>query len=256
MISLIEAALCFSEKNRPGTDCATSSNDSMEAEMRLWLVCLAVAWLLLAGGVHAQSGSVAQTFIYVSDFDLEAENVHEDKGVLPHPLGGAGPIARLRSSIRQEEDPQVKAGEIVDLMSDSVVNDLKKLGYPSRRLRPGEPLPEEGVLLRGLFANVDEGNRLRRAAIGFGAGHTDLQVIVSAATLGKDGVQPFYDVNTGAQKGKLPGALITLNPYVGAAKFVLSGRDMKKGIKQTASKIASEIDKQLKDAAKGNPTRE
>jgi methyl coenzyme M reductase beta subunit len=41
---------------------------------------------------------------------------------------------------------------------------------------------------------------------------------------------------------------------VGAAKFVLSGRDVKKGITETASNIASTIDKQIQASA--NPDRD
>jgi len=44
-----------------------------------------------------------------------------------------------------------------------------------------------------------------------------------------------------AKSSKMPGAMITLNPYIGAAKFVLSSRDMEKVIKQTAAKIAADI---------------
>jgi hypothetical protein len=32
-----------------------------------------------------------------------------------------------------------------------------------------------------------------------------------------------------------------MNPYVAAAKFVLSGRDLNKNVTQTASKIAADI---------------
>lgn len=205
---------------------------------------------MITGQAAAQPTSKGP-FIYVADFELEVENVHEPSGILPHPPGRSGPIGRLRPSASSEDDTGAEAREIVDLMSDSVVSDLKNLGYGSRRLAPGEPLPQNGMLVRGLFANVDEGNRLRRAVIGFGAGRTDLQVIVSVSALGPGGAEPFYNVRSGTQRGKMPGAAITLNPYVAAAKFALAGKDTKKGITKTASKIASAVDKEIQTTATG-----
>jgi hypothetical protein len=61
-------------------------------------------------------------------------------------------------------------------------------------------------------------------------------VVVSANVIRNGALEPFYEVKEDAQRGKMPGAIITLNPYVGAAKFVLSGRDVKKGITETASR--------------------
>ena len=53
-----------------------------------------------------------------------------------------------------------------------------------------------GCLARGIFTEVEEGNRLRRAVIGFGQGKTDLQVFVSLDDL-KCGVpKPFYEFDT------------------------------------------------------------
>lgn len=198
---------------------------------------------------HVSADSLPKgPFIYVADFDLEVENIHERDRILPRSLGHSGFLGKLRSSGNSQNDSEATGREIVNLMADSIVSDLRNLCYGSRRLAPGEPLPENGMLVRGLFANVDEGNRLRRAVIGFGAGHTDLQVIVSVSTLDKGTAEPFYNVNIGAQRGKMPGAVITLNPYVAAAKFALAGRDMKKGITKTASKIASAVAKQIQSA--------
>jgi hypothetical protein len=69
---------------------------------------------------------------------------------------------------------------------------------------------------------VQEGNQLRRAGIGFGAGHTELQVVVDIDDLAAGAPKPMYTVETKADSGKLPGAVITLNPYVAAARFVIA----------------------------------
>jgi hypothetical protein len=95
--------------------------------------------------------------------------------------------------------------------------------------------------VRGVFTEVNEGNRLRRAAIGFGTGETRLQVIVAADNLADGGPRPLYELDTAAGSTPLPGAVITLNPYVAAARFVLAGRDVEQNVKQTAGTIAAEV---------------
>jgi len=184
--------------------------------------------------------------IYVSDFDLEAQDVQTDSGPLA-PLrqqrGHTGGI--LPKPHATQKDPEARSRELVDLMATSLVNDLVKLGFDARRLGRSEPMPGDGLLVRGVFTHVDEGNRLRRAAIGFGAGETELQVIVTVDDLVQGAPKPFYQLDAIAEIRKLPGAVITLNPYIAAAKFVLSTKDPEKGVKDTASKIAAEIARRL-----------
>ena len=52
---------------------------------------------------------------------------------------------------------------------------------------------------------------------------------------------PLYTAQTDATSNKMPGAVVTLNPYVAAAKFVLAGRDLDRSTQQTAEKIAGLI---------------
>jgi hypothetical protein len=52
---------------------------------------------------------------------------------------------------------------------------------------------------------------------------------------------PLYRAQFDATSNKLPGAVITLNPYVAAAKFVLAGHDLDRSTHATAEKIAELI---------------
>jgi len=45
--------------------------------------------------------------------------------------------------------------------------------------------------VRGVFTEVNKGNQLRRAAIGFGAGETNVQVIVAGDNLAGGAPRPF-----------------------------------------------------------------
>lgn len=135
------------------------------------------------------------------------------------------------------------ANFLVDEMRTSLVKDLAKAGVNARRLPPGAPLPTSGWLVRGVFTDVNQGNQLRRAVIGFGMGKTDLQVVVDINDLAQGTPKRFYELNTTADSGKAPGAgpTIVLGPAGLAARFVIAGKDLDRNVKQTASQIAEEV---------------
>lgn len=210
-------------------------------------VALPVAVVVLAGfiacgsadatGSSAMAAPVAAAAkVYVADFDLDANSIQQSgpgstlNRVRPGIIG-SGPLAVGRT-------PQEQARDLVDVMSSSIVDDLRQRGIAAERLAPSAPLPSLGWLVRGAFLQVDAGNRLRRATIGFGSGSTDIQVIASVDELSAGPPQPLYTIDAGAQSGKLPGAVVTLNPYVAAARFVMAGHDLDRNAKATAEKIA------------------
>ena len=51
-----------------------------------------------------------------------------------------------------------------------------------------------------------------------------------------------------ADSGNSPGAASTLNPYVAAARFVLSGSDLDRNVKQTAVQIAERVIQRLRES--------
>lgn len=181
--------------------------------------------------------------VYVNDFDLDAADMQSDQRLLPGPGIVERPLQRLRG---EPSDPVAYAQKLVDLMSTTLVNDLTKAGVPAQRLAAGEPSPTEGWIIRGVFTDVEEGNRLKRAIIGFGAGETKMQLNVAVSGLASNTAQPFYSFDTTKGSGKMPGAVVTLNPYVAAAKFVMSRNGLEKDTKKTAAKIADQISKQVK----------
>jgi hypothetical protein len=181
--------------------------------------------------------------IYVTDFDLEVQDVQSGPGIL-HPRGSRANI--LPKPRAAQKDPATQARELVDLMSASLVKEFTKLGFDTQRLHTADAHPTQGLLIRGVFTQVDEGNRLRRAVIGFGAGGTDLQVAITADDLAQGLPKPFYELDTSAESRKMPGAIITMNPYVAAGKFLISGKDLNKNVKATASKIATAIAERIR----------
>jgi hypothetical protein len=183
--------------------------------------------------------------VYVSDFDLDAANVQTDKG---------GVVAQRRPGIlerpqkKEQQDPQAQAKKIVDTLSTSIVSDLQKAGYKAQRLAATDPKPATGAWVHGVFTQVDEGSRLQRAVIGFGAGNVNMQLYVTLSNLANPGQPLYQSAESGASANK-PGAVITMNPYVAAAKFVMEKNAPEKAVKKTAAEISKQIEQHLQEHA-------
>jgi hypothetical protein len=175
------------------------------------------------------------TLIYVSDFELDAENFQADEG---------RPKIIQRPGILHK-DPASEAKKLVHDMANDIVNDLKKAGYKAQRLNASDPRPSTGVWVHGVFTELDEGNRMRRAVIGFGAGASKMDLYVAVNDLAHPD-QPLYNASESGDSGKKVGAAITMNPYVAAAKFVMEKNAPEKTIKKTAGDISQDLTTHLK----------
>ncbi|TDY20412.1 uncharacterized protein DUF4410 [Paraburkholderia sp. BL6665CI2N2] len=215
--------------------------------------CLSAAAIVNAAAADSAPFATPAPVVYVADFDLDVANVTPDsgpgqrvrrlRGLLP---SGPGPMG-------EDKNPQDHAKHIVDEMAEALTDALKKAGVDARRSAPGQPLPASGWQVRGVFLSVDDGNRLRRAMVGFGAGQNDIQVAVSCDSLGTPDLPPLYQAVDEADSKGMPGAAIKLNPYVIAAKFVMASGDEKKTIKKTAQQIADAVVAKLHGAAQSKP---
>jgi hypothetical protein len=184
------------------------------------------------------------TVIYVADFELDAADIKSKKGLLPALPKLPGPLGEIAPPPPgAPQDPQKLARKLMDEMSEALVKDLTKAGFTARRLISANSLPTSGWLVRGVFTEVNQGNQLHRAVIGFGVGKTDLQVLVDIADLAHGTPKNFYELNTTATSGKASGAgpMIALCPAGAVARFVIAGKDLDKNVKQTATQIASEV---------------
>ena len=181
------------------------------------------------------------TKVWVSDFELDAGDVKTDQGGV---IGEVRPGILERPRKRCERDPECQAKKIVDLMAKSIVSDLQKAGYKADRLPPGASQPATGALLKGVFTEVDEGNSRRRAIIGFGSGEAKMDLYVTLTDLAAP-QKPLYETAKDENSGKKIGAVITMNPYVAAAKFVMEKQAPEKTVKKTASEIAKEVEHHL-----------
>ena len=176
--------------------------------------------------------------VYVRDFLFDAQNLKPDEGLLG---GRAGPVGRLLHNLKPSEDPATKARQFVELLSSTIVSGLNNAGIAASRLEPGAFTPASGLLVGGEFLEVDEGNRMRRAMVGFGAGSEEVKVQVQVFDLAKDPNTPFLVYGSGEEGRKGPGAVVFKNPYAAAARYVLSRKATEKDVVKLGNQIAADL---------------
>ena len=150
-------------------------------------------------------------------------------------------MGRLRRGLKPPEDPTAKAQELTRLLSNTIVAELNDAGIRATRLDPGALAPQDGLLVGGEFLELDEGNRMRRAMVGFGAGSEEVKVQVEVYDLAKDPNSPFLVYGTGEEGRKGPGAVAFRNPYAAAARYVLSRRATEKDVVKLGNQIAADL---------------
>jgi hypothetical protein len=217
------------------------------ASLILTPVCVGQDHVSQPTGGQAPPEARVRQVVYVKDFDLDANRFKQDLGgitgkgyLLPAP-----PRPLLR---RKRQAAALESSHLTTLMSDQIVADLRKAGFDARRLERFEPRPTQGLIVSGVITELSEGNQMRRALLGFGSGNAKMELYVTLTDI--SGTEKrFYDVSANKTSMKGPGAVLTLNPYLGAAKFVakfaMTKNAPEKMVKKTASKIATELAKSL-----------
>jgi hypothetical protein len=176
--------------------------------------------------------------VYVRDFLFDSQNLKPDEGLLGR---REGPVGRLLQGLKPSEDPAAKARELVTLLSNTIVSELNNAGIRASRLEPGALTPQDGLLVGGEFLEVDEGNRMRRAIVGFGAGSEEVKVQVEVYDLAQNPATPFLVYGSGEEGRKSPGAVAFRNPYAAAARYVLSRKATEKDVVKLGNQIAADL---------------
>src|SRR4030095_5779726 len=188
---------------------------------------------------------------YVRGFLFYAQNWKPDEGLLGR---REGPIGRLLQGLKPSEDPAAKAQQLVTLLSNTIVAELNNSGIRASRLVRGALPPQDGLLIGGEFLEVDEGNRMRRAMVGFGAGSEEVKVQVEVYDLAKDPSTPFLVYGSGEEGRKGPGAGAFRNPYAAAARYALSRRATEKDVVKLGNQIAADLVK-ISEQPRSDQTR-
>ncbi len=171
---------------------------------------------------------------------------------------GSGLLAHLKDNL-EHTDPNAEATQIGREVADALATELtvkiKSWGLNAIRADQNMPLNPGSILITGQFVNIDEGNKLKRMAIGLGAGQSSIDANISVMAPTNAGYQQLIGFDAHADSGEMPGAAVT-GPVgaaagAGTAAVVASNaalgavKSYKSASAQEAKDMADEVAKQL-----------
>jgi hypothetical protein len=128
---------------------------------------------------------------------------------------------------------------------------LQKEGYTAQRRQGARP--ESGVLLRGVFTEIDPANRVHKAILGGVAPGTKYMLYVGIFNLARTN-QPLYQLALDQAPDERFGPMITLNNYVPMAKYELDKQPTEEDVRKICKQIVTSLTQLLEanPAAFGN----
>ena len=145
-------------------------------------------------------------------------------------------------------------------LSKQLHQKLTENGIHARRASSGFVPTANAMVIKGEFLTVDEGSRLLRMTVGFGAGATHLRVRAHAYQAREWGLTRVAEAEVQAQGNRMPGMAVPVG--VGAAtgnaarSAVISGgmnvaQEVTGGLDKDAGRIADEIANRVKKFYQG-----
>jgi len=181
--------------------------------------------------------------VYVSVFDINAAPAKEPARVPPPPApqrsqGSARPSTE---SPRVPFDAEANSKEAVRLQAffgDALLQALRKSGFTAAP-QPGTR-PEKGILLKGVFAEVDSQNHNCLALVGGTTPAPKFVLYVGAYNLARPD-QPLYRVMTIESCDAHFGPLISLNNYVPMEKYEVNRSPTEDEVRKICAQIAANL---------------
>ena len=137
------------------------------------------------------------------------------------------------------------------MMLTGITVDLSKRLIPASAADGGHlPRHEHAWLIRGDFVRVNQGSRLLRGAVGFGAGATKLETRVRVYDLSDGLKEPFLTFSTTGGSNAEPGAITTFatDPLTIAIEAAAGGAgNVSHGVTEDTKRTAREITAELSD---------
>jgi len=142
------------------------------------------------------------------------------------------------------------ARDTAELICNEVASNLKSNGYNAACMPRGTFVPGDNILIiDGLLANVNEGNRLRRLVIGFGAGSSTLDTKVAMYQRVNGNLNNALEFGTHADSGKMPGAAVMapVGVAAGGGSAAVAGTNAAMGGAKTFTSSTSNLAKKTAD---------
>lgn len=202
-------------------------------------------WTLFPFQGHAQDPATNSTPVFVSDFELSAlATIPGSVPATPDPSKKPPPKDAPPAVFEASDNPSIQARRLTDFFAITLVQSLKKAGFTASR-QQSDSGSGAGVLLRGVFAESDALNRIRRAMLGGGVPGAKLLLYVGTFNLARPD-QPLYQPATVQNTDVRYGPVITLNNYIPLARFEMSKNPTEDDVRKICTQIAHNLGALLK----------
>jgi len=188
--------------------------------------------------VDVRSGGLPRPqVIVVHDFGVSAGDVSLDSAI------GARLIQMVGETPASEE--QLKMGrEVARIVTENLVKEIGKLGLPAVSVAAATPVAGPSLAIDGHFLTVDEGNRMRRMVVGFGAGASEVRTLVQVYEMTDEGRRLVEDFYTTVKSSRKPG----MGPMIGVG--AAAGRAVVSAAASTGAGVATELSQTVEGDAK------
>ena len=121
-----------------------------------------------------------------------------------------------------------------EALSEAFVTQLSQAGIVSRRATDSTHIPPNAVAIKGKFLTINEGDRIKRSTIGFGAGVEEVSVMVRVYQKRGDSLTRLAAIEAQAHGSKAPGV---------AGVVLSAGKQAKRdaGMQTTVENLAKKL---------------
>jgi hypothetical protein len=207
------------------------------ARILVLLLLLSVLALQPAGAAPQSADASTRIPVLISDFELTS--------IPPKPNPPASPTAARNQQKpttpplpEDVEQPFVQARRLMDFFATTLVETLRNKGCNVRRTR-GQ-LPPTGALLRGVFAELDEKDRVRRTLLGGTSTNPRFFLYVGIFNLARPD-KPLYELGPEQPGGTQFGPVIVLSNYIPLAKYELDKDPTEEDVRKICAQIAASL---------------
>jgi Domain of unknown function (DUF4410) len=154
---------------------------------------------------------------------------------------------RPRHLIKGDENPQHIGNEAAKKMSDELIKQLAKTGFPVEHAKPGDTAPDNALVVTGSFLLLKQGVKTERVVVGMGAGSAAVNARVNVHVRTPQEQIVVSEFETRTTEAKNVGAGVTaaagVDPAAAAARSTVG--DRKKTVDAYASKTADATASQI-----------
>jgi hypothetical protein len=176
--------------------------------------------------------------LFVYDFATsDAEVKVDEKGF------GSAPVET------PEEERQARAREVAEVLAETIVADLRERGIEAEHASLSMTPPLHALLLKGEFQSIDEGDQIKRVTIGFGAGKSEVRIVMHLFQQMERGARLLATADAEASGSKMPGMLVPVG--AGAAMGNAARSAAMSGAMSGLRELGGPLGKDIKRVAKG-----